>query len=207
MSDVIRIRLPPEKARQENRLKFLAAIRRFGKWRDSQKISRPYLERLLTRVKNDPQFDPVHEYLKDLPLLPNDSIVSTSHDLDPKWFEKNWPRNSKGPVKIEIKKGVKKSFHDLKHDELIYAFRNSLVHETRALSREAEIPPHSVPFYHRKRDTTVRPHRKYWVLKHPPKFLETLALNILHGMEDHFRKRKVNPCLRLWNRPDWASGT
>jgi hypothetical protein len=102
MSDVIRIRLPPEKARQENRLKFLAAIRRFGKWRDSQKISRPYLERLLTRVKNDPQFDPVHEYLKDLPLLPNDSIVSTSHDLDPKWFEKNWPRNSKGPVPIRL---------------------------------------------------------------------------------------------------------
>jgi len=195
---------------QPDKPKFLAALRRFGNWPDSKKISRPFLEGLLIKAKKDPDFDPVRNHVASLPPFPNDSVVSTSHDLDPKWFKANWPEDQKTqkPKTIPITNGkrVKQlTFRDLQHDQLFYDFRNQLVHEMRSLHREADIPPHAEPFYHRLCDMTVRPYRESWQLKHPPKFVENLALSILQGLADDFRRRQSDPASNLWTKQHWTA--
>ena len=190
---------------EKNKWKFLAAIRLFGDWPDHKRISRPYLEKLLS-FTSKPLFEPVKKHIKTLPPWPQNSIVTSAYDLEPNWFEANWPKKAEGqPEKIDNKKGESWSFQDLRHDHLFYGFRHKLVHELRALNPEEAISQDlGTPYYHKGRDLTEHPVRHYWQLKHPPGFVYNLAKRILRGIVADFRSRQVDPGLALWSEPYWS---
>jgi len=202
ISDVVELPAPHSNinAKQDDKAKFLYAIRRFGEWPEHDRVSRPYLDKLLSET-TDPRLDPLKEWLASLETLPNTSIVKISYDLDLKLIEKLWPKDANNqPVKIN-----KKTFSDLRHDSLFYFFRNKLVHEMRAVNPEAYVGPnHLEPFYHRGQDETEKPFRVYWLLTHPPKVVEKLALRILKGLTEDCRQRKIDPGKRLFAEPYWS---
>jgi len=203
MSDAVDLPcLSPKGSHTDNKKRFLEGIRLYGKWPACSKVSRPYLESLLSKT-TDSAFDKVKDYISQKPNWPNQVIVDTKHDLRFKDLDLHWPRDKNEPKKI-----AETRLADLRHDHLLYYFRNKLVHETREVNQEYDTRfddmPASRPFYHKGLDWTQNPPSDYWALTHPPKFVEKLAFNILRGLVADCRRRQLDPVKRLSTEPYWS---
>lgn len=191
----------PSNERQQDKWKLLVAIKRYGNWPNHDKVSLPRLSRLLERT-TDPNFDSLrncaNHILKTTPW-PEGGLIPISNDPSLSWLEAIWPRSAEGkPLKIN-----QCDYNDLRHDRILYSFRNKLVHETRQVIPEGpDTAPEPGPFYHRRR-TVADPVKELWILKHPSKFIEELTMNVLRGLVADHRQRQIDPGERLWTDQLW----
>lgn len=132
--------------KRKNKDRFIAFVRRFCKWSDGERISLPHLVQLL-RKNPDPTFERLRTWaLAKYNKLPVHSGLPMPISEDPVFDEvrREWPTSPDHREPIE---GV--DLPSLRHFNLLYTYRNALVHELRMLGYGTEFGASSAaPFYH-----------------------------------------------------------
>jgi hypothetical protein len=127
---------------KNNHSRITSLVLRFGDWPNAQKISVIHLLQLLKKVP-DPDFEQLRSYGKQLLATMGVEHGECSIDKDPKYedIRSRWPKSFSGqlPGGIHIK--------SLQHINLLYALRNSIIHEMRPLGKGFDIGTHSDPYY------------------------------------------------------------
>jgi hypothetical protein len=178
---------------ESNHDRFVLFIRNFGKWPDADRVSLPHLVVLLSRLP-EPDFAKARRFALaeiakwkagDQPPL----------RLDPTYDEvrKLWPADNHSKVVFE-----KIKLESLLHAELLYRYRNGLVHELRELGYAQEIRQDMEPCYLSAHaiGTTGADGEKMehsWELNYPVKFFETLSLSCLGNLDKYLHENDLNP--------------
>lgn len=172
-----------------HRGKFTQAIQQYAAWPDNSRVSRPHLEKLLSRT-TDADFDAVRHALAASPPFPPCSIVPISKDPESASIEVIWPREAKGTA-TRLRKIDGLDYTMLRHDQLLYSLRNRLIHESRTHGTTIPLPHHNTPYYHQT--ASLDTGDEWWTLIYPCAFVENVATNVLEGLENHYRSKKVDP--------------
>jgi hypothetical protein len=114
-------------------------------------------------------------------------------------LEEVWPRLHGKPLLID---GL--SLERFQHCQLLYAYRNDLVHEFRIAGRHVEIWNIDKPYYaslieYRSEDSIDRVHS--WELQYTAKFLRRLCASGLDNLEKYLKKNQIDPLESI----DWGN--
>jgi len=172
--------------RKGNRIRFVLFIEIFSGWKNCDRISLPHLVRLL-------EFTPEPEYskLREFAFSAYEQWLSgdiIGLETDPKYKEiiKYWPKGKDNTEPIE---GVK--LESLKHANLLYTYRNSLIHELRNLGYgQEELSLGKEPSYH---SMTMEDGKDTWQLVYPLGFFENICETCVKNLKKYLIKNNINP--------------
>ena len=189
-----------------NRDRFVAFIREFGSWKEADRVSLPHLATLLSKVP-DPAFSQVRQYaLAEIAKWSEGQMVTLSRDPSYDTIRKLWPQDKDGRFPL-----AQISLESLQHVHLLYAFRNSLVHELRQLGYGVEREQDKEPYY--MSCTSLGPGidaadsgEKTWELTYPVTFFETLCACTLLRLEKYLKKDRLDPYASYRFGTYWISG-
>ena len=178
---------------RSNKDRFIHLIKRFCRWSDGDKISLTHLVQLL-RINPDPAFEKLRtwtlEKYKALPVQSGQLMPITS---DPSFEEvKNlWPGPKEHKTPLE---GV--DLVALQHYQLLYYYRNTLVHELRIPGYGMEFgDDDKFPYYHQM--STVGDDGKLKLksveLVYPRGFLHQLCETAITQLKDYFVENELDP--------------
>jgi hypothetical protein len=177
----------PKKA--DNRKRFKDFIKNFGDWKERDLISTPHLFKLL-EIDPDPAFVELRkEVLKKMKNW-NATWNEITIDQDYEWGDilKLWPRG------LEKKIGGL-CLEDITHVNLLYEYRNSLVHEFRTPGYGIEYLPNKLPFYHSmssiENEDGSGP--ETMELVYPLEFLEKLVNTLIGNLKRYLLENQINP--------------
>ncbi len=174
---------------KENKKRFMCLLDKYSNWNERDNVSLTHLSRIFS-LTSDPVpptiYDFVDKKLKKWKDEPH-KIILISED----------------PTSIEVKNlgwtnGIIDSkiiyLSDIKHSNLLYQLRNSLVHQFQTnIELGSNIP--EKPFYQvvskLEQDGTSTPLRIE--LLYPSKFLETLSKTVLNNVIQYLRDGNINP--------------
>ena len=179
--------------KRKNRDRFTAFVERFCEWPDGARVSLPHLMQLLKR-NPDPVFQKLREWTiaryKALPAH-DGGIPPISHDPLFEEVKRAWPASADHRMPLE---GIDLS--SLTHYQLLYVYRNMLVHEFRSPGRGIEFRGEdNEPFYHGMTSTndagavigrTVE-------LVYPELFLHRLCEAGLKNVKEYFISNELSP--------------
>ena len=178
--------------RKNNRDRFVYFIRRFCQWPDGERVSLVHLVQLL-RKNPDPAFQKLREWaleqFKKLPVHGN-QLMPISYDPSFDEVKSKWPTQMEHLTQLE---GI--DLGSLKHSLLLYAYRNTLVHELRRPGYGMEFGNDNEPFYHHMStlgdnnnaiESTVE-------LVYPRRFLRHLCDTALVQLKQYFLANELNP--------------
>ncbi|MCC2525709.1 hypothetical protein [Vibrio coralliilyticus] len=186
-----------------NGKRFTSLIRLCKSWQDSEKVSVLHLLRLLEIT---PSLSPEARELKDYiaqrysgVFVSTNRLISNnfpiSSDLDVTELLERWPILNGGPVKIG---GVRP--HQLKHVNMLWLYRNSLVHEYRHPGNGVELGQYvpESPFYQEVStvlsfDDSKLHFTNRWELVYPSKFFLNLCKNALEVACEHHLEQGTSP--------------
>jgi hypothetical protein len=174
-----RARYPDEKS---NKLRFIKVVRDHIKWKDNSRVS-------LCRI-----LELIHSHnLSRLGSFARESIG--------RW--KDWEMHdiSDDPLSETIQniagdEQEKKLMQDSTHMNLLYAYRNHLIHEFREPGKGMEMDQRDTsPYYHRMTHIlSNRSHgRETWELVYPLGFFVTLTESCLQKLKQHLLQNDLNP--------------
>jgi hypothetical protein len=179
--------------RRRNRDRYIYFLQRFCKWPDGDRVSLPHLVQLL-RKNPDPAFQNLREWtLAKFRALPvhGGSLMPIIHDPSFDEVKREWPVSQEHRTPLE---GI--DLVALQHFQLLYVYRNSLVHELRTPGYGMEFGnDDQEPFYHGMSTTgkdgalvgaTVE-------LFYPWKFLHRLCETALDQLHQYFISNELNP--------------
>lgn len=131
--------------RPNNRERFVGFVKEFCEWPLGAKLSLPHLAQLLRR-NPDPAFSAAR--LRAFSLLrpwqrPLGNPVYLSEEPDLSDFESLWPRSKEHRQPLE---GL--TLERLTHYELLWFYRNGLVHELRSVGQGIDFGDELQPHYH-----------------------------------------------------------
>jgi hypothetical protein len=172
-----------------NRDRLISFLLYFCEWKELNKISLPHLVRLLEKVP-DPEFRNVREHAyEEFDKWGSGQILDLSHDPDYEVINKLWPKEIPKPLE-----NIQLSF--LKHSNLFYKYRNSLVHELREPGYGMEFKEDKRPFYHAMEniDTGL----ETWELVYPLGFYEEIISTAIINLRTYYRKERIDP-YKLYN--------
>jgi len=180
-----RVRWPKEPSNQR---RFTEFVHGFAKWPDDRRVSLPHLDKLL-KDSTALQFSALREFVRrKMKDWKPGRIYSLDVDPDIEDIIKLWPKSDDGKdVKLHGL-GIK----SLTHIKLLYACRNTLVHEFRSPSADfssagpSYVNQLSIP-YVGGRKTEV------WTLSYPVSFIKGIATNCLDNLETYLRQNKIDP--------------
>jgi hypothetical protein len=185
-----------------NHERFTQLVNNFGVWESAERVSAPYLLRALRR-NPDPAYSKVRRFLQDAvsDWVPLD-MITISRDPEANHVGTHWPPGGK---KFES------AFHDLpwtrfKHLELLYKYRNSLVHEFRTPGHDFQLEGDKEPFYisgHDLKEPTAFHEANEWHLVYPDAFLKTLSRTCLQRVEEHFSNDRLDAFRVLGSTEFW----
>lgn len=187
MIDALSKTIYPKKRSKD---RFTSFIINFSKWRYCTKISLPHLARLLTKAP-DPDFSRLREFT--FPIFDSwkdGSIIKLNEDLDYEQVQKLWPKHSDhakllGNVKLDF----------LRHDYLLYAYRNSLFHELRSpgYGIESEKISKDEPFYHSMSHADTEQEEDTWELVYPLGFFKGMCRRMLEKLLGYYGENRIDP--------------
>jgi hypothetical protein len=165
----------------KNKLRFLKLIRECINWEHSDRISVPMviyrLEKLSLKI-NDKlklKLDDLFKYFKSGRIL--------RVDIDPYYFEIKHLAESREEIEL-----LKKS----RHAELLYTYRNNLIHEFRKPGRGMEFSDdNESPYYHGMTDLDHGGNT--WELVYPTNFLINLSKVGLNTIKAFLASNKLDP--------------
>jgi hypothetical protein len=179
--------------RRSNRDRFVYFIQRFCQWPDGERISLMHLVQLL-RKNPDPAFEMLRKWaLEEFRRLPVHAGQLMPISRDPSFDEvkSKWPVQKEHLTPLE---GI--NLISLKHSHLLYAYRNTLVHELRRPGYGMEFgKDYTEPFYHHMStledgkigiESTVE-------LVYPRRFLHRLCDTALVQLKQYFLANELNP--------------
>lgn len=178
--------------RKDNRERYVYYVKRFCKWADAEKVSLVHLVQLL---KKNP--DPVFEKLRKWALekfnklsVHGSRLMPILHDLEAEEVRKYWPKSKEHRIPIE---GI--GLHSLQHYNLLYTYRNSLVHEMRIPGYGVDFGDNNMPYYHLM--TKLSPEQKIdsssVELIYPSAFLHSICESSLDSLKDYYISNDLNP--------------
>lgn len=183
--------------------RFTALVRLCENWPESQKVSLLHLVRLLEITPNLPssmnelkkyatqQFD--NKFPNSNSIMSNNKAISS--DVEIEEILELWPTQSGKPIKIGNVLP-----HQLKHEYLLWLYRNSVVHEYRNPGRGVELGQY-VPkyaFYQEMAmvseiDEKEFKFNSHWELVYPYRFFINLCKEALSLVSLLHNKNKTNP--------------
>jgi hypothetical protein len=177
---------------RSNRARFTSLLRQFGSWDEATRISTPYLAELLAKAP-DPTFEPlrlmVNERLKG---WVRSTLITVSEDLDLNAVAQRWPKDKEhrtplGSVSLER----------LQHINLIYDYRNLLIHEMREQPDAIDLDSKDHPFYLHVTVDYGRSTRSRWDLYYPGEFLKKLAETALASVDEYLQRNQLDPTIHF----------
>lgn len=161
--------------------RFVKLVARFGDWTDGDRISVPHLVAALERSDDDRLRAVRAQYYKILKSWGGAPAPRPIQTCDPQWAEvrKEWPAE---PEIVPLLGGKLQPTH-LRHVELLYDYRNTLVHESREQTASFEEGDDSAPFYESVEIADSR--LQEWHLVYPVSFLCRLLRGTLTNYRAH----------------------
>jgi hypothetical protein len=179
--------------RRRNRDRYIDFLQRFCSWPDGNRVSLPHLVQLL-RKNPDPAFQNLREWtLAKFKVLPvhGGSLMPITHDPLFDEVKREWPVSKEHRTPLE---GI--DLVALRHFQLLYVYRNSLVHELRTPGYGMEFGNNDkYPFYHGMSTvgkdgafigTTIE-------LVYPWRFLHFLCETALDQLNQYCLSNELNP--------------
>ena len=173
-----------------NRERFTSIVKNFGEWQDHTRVSVPHLGHFL-RFLRDPNFGSVRDRVhctisKNL----DGRLVYLSEDPEFVEIQKLWP----APAEQKLVSGL--SLSSFTHINLLYEYRNSLIHELREPGYGMEFPEdREEPYYHLMStldsDDTLK--GESLELVYPVNFYFRLVECVLMNLEPYLRENRINP--------------
>lgn len=186
-----------------HRNRFTKFILEFGNWEYAERIS---LQQLIYVISRDssPLLNELKQYCEGLiSNWPTGEPITLNNEPRYEDMVGLWPKNYKVGGKIEL--------DYLKHVNLFYSLRNSLIHENRPLGYSFELFDMSVPYYSSrgviKRDDSgklVELSHEAFELSHPVKFFYAIIKNSLDNMKQYFLENQVNPYNNFRFGSEWV---
>lgn len=182
------------------RKRFAKFILKFGNcWTGKKNISLPILMELLDKYP-DKNFTELRDFAHGkMCNWPTSQPVYLEKDLSLDEVQERWPRNENK----ELLKLGKKDYEYLQHFNLLYTYRNSLVHQFLRLGwifDELEVDVIYEPYYRHALDTRhIQAPENHWYLCYPKEFLSNLCTQSLYELSEHFRRTQEDPFPR-YNR-------
>lgn len=179
--------------RRSNKERFTGFVRRFCKWSDGERVSLPHLVQLL-RKNPDPAFGNLRKWaLAKYNQLPVHSgvLMPISQDPDFDDVKKEWPGSSDHRAPIE---GI--DLKSLTHINLLYTYRNALVHELRMLGYGMDFRENSVdPYYHGMTSVGEDPGLILSTVElvYPWRFVQQLCATGIAEIRSYFLDNRLNP--------------
>lgn len=174
-----------------NRDRFTETVRQLGGWQDADRVSTPHLVRAL-RLNADPSYNRVRELASaNMAAWTPGDLIPIKRDLEAGVVGTHWPTGKRYEQPVE---GA--PWSNLKHGELLYAYRNALVHGFRALGSDAELDDDVEPYYLGVHDMDrggAFLEEVHWELIYPSGFLKALAANVLQGVRIHIERANLDP--------------
>lgn len=182
-------------------------VARFGGWTDGDRISVPHLVAALERSDDDRLQAVRARYYKVLKSWGGAPGPRPIQSCDPQWVEvrREWP--AAVPARRRRRKRSRSSRHaeeetvallggklqptHLRHVELLYDYRNTLVHESREQTLSCEETDDSAPYYESVEDAETR--RQEWHLVYPVSFLCNLLRKTLTNYRSHLTASGTDP--------------
>ncbi len=126
----------------QNRERFTTFITQFGSWFNAEKVNTPHLARALM-LNPDSSYDKLRAVvLANLNSWGSGELIKIDRDLSAGIIRTHWPRGKRYEQLVD---GA--PWQHLKHVELLYAYRNALVHGFRPRGHNVEIPEDKEPYY------------------------------------------------------------
>jgi hypothetical protein len=173
-----------------NRERFTGVVANFGNWPNHSRISAPHVGYLLENLRA-PAYENARRFITDIIARNSDgSFVPLSKDPELEDIRKLWP------VPPDQKVVGQLSLTSFSHLNLLYQYRNSLVHELREPGYGMEFhKDHDEPFYHGM--TTVgdkhSPAKQTLELVYPLKFYFLLTESVIGNVDKYLRNNRIDP--------------
>lgn len=179
-----------------NRERFNGIVANFGGWPNHTRVSAPHIGYFLRNLRA-PAFEGVRSFINEVTRKnSHGGFVTLSCDPELDEVKKLWP------IPPEQKLVNQLSLSSFTHLNLLYQYRNSLVHELREPGQGMEFHEnHDEPFYHGM--TTIGDDgsegEQTLELVYPLNFYFSLTENVLTNVERYLRKNGINPysCYRF----------
>ncbi len=178
---------------RRNRNRYIYFLRRFCKWPDGERVSLPHLVQLL-RKNPDPAFQTLREWVLErfkALTVHSGALMPISEDPEFQEVQRQWPVSKEHRTPLE---GI--DLEALKHFELLYVYRNSLVHELRTPGYGMEFGNEDVyPFYHGMStiDNDGGTFGRTIELVYPWRFLHRLCETGVRELKQYFLSNDLNP--------------
>ncbi len=177
--------------KRSNKNRFVYFVERFCQWPDGKRVSLTHLLQLL-RKNPDPAFEKLRvwalEQYKALPVQ-DGKLIPISDDPSFDEVNANWPKKQEHRTPLD---GV--DLNSLNHFHLLYAYRNSLVHELRIPGYGWNFAERTTPFYHGMRHILADDSTEITMeLVYPRNFLHHLCDTALKQLKIYFIKNELNP--------------
>lgn len=173
-----------------NRERFVSFIEKFANWPDGSNLSLPHLVRLLSLVP-DPQFEEVRKFARSqLSNWNPGTVIFLNSDTNLDQILSVWPT---GQESMKVLHGVR--LNSMQHFNLLYTYRNSLVHEFRTLGFPFEDQHEKEPFYiHLTRNVDNLSIIEYvWQLNYPEEFFRSICQRSLEALRSYLYSNMIDP--------------
>ncbi len=172
-----------------NKKRFMYLLDKYSNWNERDNVSLTHLSRIFS-LSSDPIpptiYNFVDEKLKGWKDQPHKIILISEDPTSIEVKKLGWTNGKIGSKIIYLS--------DIKHSNLLYQLRNSLVHQLQTKNEFGNNIP-DVPFYQvvskLEQDGTSTPLRIE--LLYPSKFLETLSKTVLNNVIQYLKKGNINP--------------
>jgi hypothetical protein len=177
---------------KNNRDRFVSFVDRFSQWQDKDRVSCPQLKMILERenfVGGE-----LHDIVsKRLSSWPDGRIIEPTHD----YLIRDLTPFSEKEEKVLLKK--------TKYTELLFTYRNHLVHEFREPGRGGGFSSESKTPYYVGFLSADPEGEDTWELDFPVPFIDDLCQKGLAGLEAHLTQEGINPYDSYQFGTLWAS--
>jgi len=184
--------------RSRNRDRFISFVLTYAGWESAERVSLPHLAQL-SRLAGHSMSASLRSFAisRMSGWIPGERIPVAR---DPSFDEvvSHWPVENGTPIRLM---GV--APESLRHVNLLYAYRNALVHEFRQLGHDLEMWDTDDAYYtHLTRYSDLdEPGEQSWQLQYPVRFLVGLCRTALANLETQLRTQETNP----FDQYDWSS--
>jgi len=179
-----------------NRERFTGIVANFGDWPNHTRVSAPHVKYFLHNLRS-PAYEGARSFIEEV-IRKNShgGFVTLSRDPEFEEVRRLWP------VPVDQKLVNQLSLSSFTHLNLLYQYRNSLVHELREPGRGMEFhETHEEPFYHGMTtiETDESPGKKTLELVYPLNFYFALTESVLKNVERYLRRNAIDPysCYRF----------
>jgi len=173
-----------------NRKRFTGIIEQFANWPNHTRVSAPHISYFLGNL-HEQKYETAKEFIAQTMRNNSDGrLVTLASDPELNEIERLWP------VQPEQKLVGQLSLTSFTHLNLLYQYRNSLVHELREPGYGMEFNKiDDEPFYHTMSsiDSENSTGQQSLELVYPLNFYFRITDSVIINLEKYFRKNEIDP--------------